>query len=267
MFAYRPAPELLAGRVILITGASGGIGRACALGALAHGAEVVLLGRSQRKLESLYDEAERSRPGRCHIQPLDLSKARQEQFAAIAAGIERNFPALDGLLHNAAALGSRCPVEHYPEQQWREVMEVNVNAAFSLTRCLLPALTKSSDARIVFTSSAVGRQGRAYWGAYAVSKFAVEGLMQTLAAEVGSTTSIRVNSLNPGATRTAMRAAAYPGEDPNTLPSPESLLPAYLYLLGPESREVHGQTLDARPPTDAPAGLRPCLADSPSRRE
>ncbi|MDE0480172.1 MAG: YciK family oxidoreductase [Gammaproteobacteria bacterium] len=246
MFDYRPPADLLAGRAILVTGAGSGIGRACVLSLLAHGANVVMLSRSRRKLESLYDEAEQSWPGRCFIQPVDFSRAGPEDFGAIAASLEKQFPALDGLVHNAAVLGPRSPIEFYPEQQWQEVMQVNVNAAFLLTRTLLPLLAKSTDARVLFTASAVGREGRAWWGAYGVSKFAVEGLMQTLAAEVGTTTSIRVNSLNPGGTRTAMRAAAYPGENPDTLPTPESLMPVYLYLLGPDGRDLHGQTLDAR---------------------
>lgn len=246
MFDYRPPPDLLAGRVILLTGAGGGIGRACALGLLAHGAEVVLLGRDEGKLEKLYDEAETAWPGRCHIQPVDLARVGEAECDAIAAGIAERFPALDGLVHNAALLGPRAPLAHYGEAHWREVMQVNVHAAFLLTRALLPALEQSADARVLFTASAVGREGRAFWGAYGVSKFAVEGLMQTLAAEVGTTTSIRVNSLNPGATRTAMRAAAYPGEDPSTLPAPESLMPVYLYLLGPEARHIHGQALNAQ---------------------
>ena len=246
MFDYRPPADLLADRAILVTGAGGGIGRACALSLLAHGANVIMLSRNQRKLENLYDEAERSWPGRSFMQPLDFNSAGADDYAAIAASVERRFPALDGLVHNAAALGPRSPLEFYPEPQWREVMQVNVDAAFLLTRCLLPLLAKSTDARVLFTASSVGREGRAWWGAYGVSKFAVEGLMQTLAAEVGTTTSIRVNSLNPGGTRTAMRAAAYPGENPDTLPTPESLMRVYLYLLGPDGREIHGQTLTVR---------------------
>lgn len=246
MFEYSPPANLFTDRTILVTGAGSGIGRACTLSLLAHGANVVMLSRDRRKLENLYDEAEQSWPGRSFIQPIDLSRAGTDDYAAIAASVERQFPALDGLVHNAAVLGPRSPIEFYPERQWREAMQVNVTAAFLLTQCLLPSLAKSADARILFTASSVGREGRAWWGAYAVSKFAVEGLMQTLAAEVGTTTSIRVNSLNPGGTRTAMRAAAFPGENPDTLPTPESLMPVYLYLLGPDGRDLHGQALDVR---------------------
>ena len=125
-------------------------------------------------------------------------------------------------------------------------MQVNVNATFQLTQVLLPSLSKSADARVLFTSSSVGRLGRAFWGAYAVSKFAIEGLMQTLAEEVENTTAIRVNSLNPGGTRTNMRRDAYPAENPETQPTAESLMPVYLYLMSPESKSLHGQALNVR---------------------
>ena len=125
-------------------------------------------------------------------------------------------------------------------------MQVNVNAAFHLSKVLLPALSRSQDARMIFTSSSVGRVGRAYWGAYGVSKFALEGLMQTLAEEVENTTAIRVNSLNPGGTRTAMRRDAYPAENPETQPTAESIMPVYLYLMSPEAQPIHGQALNVR---------------------
>lgn len=125
-------------------------------------------------------------------------------------------------------------------------MQVNVNAAFMLTRALLPSLQKSRDGRLLFTASSVGRKGRAYWGAYSVTKFAVEGLMQVLADELQNTSSVRVNSLNPGGTRTGMRAQAYPAEDPATRPTPESLMPVYLYMMGPDSSRLHGQALDVQ---------------------
>ena len=125
-------------------------------------------------------------------------------------------------------------------------MQVNVNAAFLLSRALLPALSRSASGRMLFTASSVGRQGRAYWGAYSVTKFAVEGLMQVLADELANTTSIKVNSINPGGTRTKMRATAYPAEDPGTVPTPESLMPVYLYLMGPDGEHLHGQALDVR---------------------
>jgi len=126
------------------------------------------------------------------------------------------------------------------------VMQVNVNATFMLTSALLPLLKLSSDASVVFTSSSVGRKGRAYWGAYAVSKFATEGLMQVLADEVDGVAPVRANSINPGATRTDMRAQAYPGENPASNPLPEAIMPVYLYLMGPDSSGVNGQAFDAQ---------------------
>ncbi|HJN95026.1 MAG: YciK family oxidoreductase [Gammaproteobacteria bacterium] len=246
MFDYLAPADLLEGKSILITGASDGIGRACATCFANHGATVILLGRSQGKLEAVYDEIEKQQPGKVIIHPLDFATAQADDYRVLADSLGQQIGSLDGLLHNAALLGARNPIEFYPDQDWQQLMQVNVNAAFSLTKALLPALSNSVDARLLFTSSSVGRVGRAYWGAYAVSKFAVEGLMQTLADELVNTSSIRVNSLNPGGTRTAMRRSAYPAEDPQTQPTAESLMPVYLYLLSPAAQTIHGQALNAR---------------------
>lgn len=237
---------LLQDRTLLITGAGDGIGRAVAEAAAAHGARVILLGRTQEKLEGVYDSIVSAGHTEPVIHPMDLATAGTEDYDALANGILDQFPALDGLLHNAGLLGNLNPLQFTEPQQWMKLMQVNVNACFLMTRALLPALQASPDARLLFTSSSVGRHARAYWGGYAVSKFAVEGMMQVFAAELEKTSTIRVNSVNPGATRTGMRRAAYPAEDPATLPTPESLTPAYLYLLGPDSRELHGQALNIR---------------------
>ena len=246
MLSFKPAIDLLEGKTVMITGASNGIGKVCANTFADHGATVILLGRNQGKLEQIYDEIEARHPGRTVIHPLDLNTAKIEDYQLLARSIDEQFDCLDGLLHSAALLGARAPIEFYPEQDWQSLMEVNVNAAFYLTKALLPALARSQDDRLIFTSSSVGRIGRAYWGAYAVSKFAIEGLMQTLADELGSTTSIKVNSLNPGGTRTDMRRAAFPAEDPSTLPDAESLMPVYLYLMSPDANSIHCQTLNVR---------------------
>ena len=246
MFEYHPPDDLLAGKTILITGAGDGIGRAAATGFAAHGANIILTGRTVSKLEAVYDEIEAVNPGTAIIHPLDLLSADEESCKLLADSLDEQFPCLDGLLHNASLLGPRSPIEHYPYKEWQDLVQVNVNAAFLLTRSLLPALTRSDAGRLLFTASSVGRQGRAYWGAYSVTKFAVEGLMQVLADELANTTSIKVNSINPGGTRTKMRAAAYPAEDPGSVPTPESLIPIYLYLMGPEGEQLHGQALDAR---------------------
>ena len=193
MFEYSVPLDLLTDRTILITGARDGNGKVCAKIFADHGASVILLVRTQSKLEQVYDEIEAQHPGRVIIHPLDFSVATMEDYQVLASSLYEQFDCLDGLLHNAALLGIRSPIEFYPDQQWRELMQVNVNAAFYLTKALLPALSRSTDARLIFTSSSVGRVSRAYWGAYAVSKFAIEGLMQTLADELRNTTSIRVN--------------------------------------------------------------------------
>jgi NAD(P)-dependent dehydrogenase (short-subunit alcohol dehydrogenase family) len=177
---------------------------------------------------------------------MDFAKARAEDYSGLADSLDRHFPVIDGLIHNAAQLGTLCPVEYYPDNDWETLINVNLNAVFHLTKAAMPSLKRSEDARLLFISSSVGRKGRAYWGGYGVSKFALEGLMQTLADELSSTSNIRVNSLNPGGTRTAMRQAAYPAEDPHSQPEAESLMPVYLYLLGPEAAHIHGQALDAR---------------------
>jgi len=246
VFEYSPADNLLAQKTILITGAGDGIGRAVAIGFARHGATVILTGKTLSKLEAVYDEIEANSPGSAIIHPLDLMTGDEDAFKLLSESVDEQFPCLDGLIHNAAQLGPRSPIEHYPYKNWQQLVQVNVSAAFLLTRALLPALGRSPSGRILFTASSVGRQGRAYWGAYSITKFAVEGLMQVLADELANTTTIRVNSLNPGGTRTRMRAAAYPAENPGSVPSPESLLPVYLYLMGPLGDSFHGQALDAR---------------------
>ena len=242
---YTPASDLLAARHILVTGAGDGIGRAAALTFAAHGASVILLGRTASKLEKVYDEIEQCGGPQAAILPLDLAQATPVHYEQVAQTIEKEFGGLDGLLHNAADAGTLTPMELYEPDMWYRVMQVNLHAAWLLTRACLPLLRKSGDASIVFTTADAGRQGRAYRGAYGVSCFGLEGLMQILADERATETRIRVNSLDPGAVRTGMRARAYPGENPRTLPAPEDIMPAYLYLLGPDSRGVNGQALNA----------------------
>jgi NAD(P)-dependent dehydrogenase (short-subunit alcohol dehydrogenase family) len=248
MMHHMPQADELAGRVIAITGAGSGIGRAVALAAAAHGAEVILIGRTVKKLEAVHAEIGKLSGMRAEavIAPLDLGRALAGDYDQLAAATAERFGRLDGLLHNAAMLGTLAPVEHYDVPTWCRVLHVNVTAAFVLTQVLLPLLRASKDASLIYTSSAGGRQGTAYWGAYAVSKFAIEGLNQVLADECASQTNLRVNALNPGRTRTALRRAAYPSEDLATLPEPEALVNSYLWLLGPASHGVTGQSLDCQ---------------------
>lgn len=245
MPSYQPRPGLLDGRVVLVTGAGDGIGRVAALTYAKFGAHVVLLGRTRAKLDAVFDEISDATDTRPVAVPADLSLLDTEAATALRDAIANEYGRLDGILHNASVLGPRVPIAHYPADAWLEVMQTNVNAPFILTAALLPLLEQAPDASIILTSSGVGRKGRAYWGAYAVSKFATEGLCQVLADECENTGNIRVNSLNPGATRTQMRADAYPAEDPQTLPTPEQRMAMYLYLMGPDSIDVTGQQFDA----------------------
>ncbi|WP_070963692.1 YciK family oxidoreductase [Vibrio sonorensis] len=243
---YSVSAKALEGKVILVTGAGDGIGKQAALSYAQHGATVILLGRTVKKLEQTYDEIEAAGYPQPAIIPLDMKGASKQNYIDMAETIGEQFGRLDGVLHNASILGVISPFDQIGEDTFDDVMQVNVKAQFLMTQAILPLLNKSDDARIVFTSSTVGHSGRAYWGAYAMSKFATEGMMQILADELSDTT-IRVNAINPGATRTGMRAKAYPAEDTNLLKTPEEIIPLYLYLMAPESKEVNGQCIDAQP--------------------
>lgn len=245
---YQPAADLLEGRIILVTGAGDGIGRAAALAFAGHGATVILLGRTITKLEKVYDEIEAAGGPQPAIFPLNFEGATLKDYHDMAETLDKEFGRLDGILHNAGILGRITPFEQYNPELWEQVMQVNINGPIWMTQALLPLLKSSPDASVVFTSSSVGRRGRAYWGAYAVSKFATEGFVEVLADEVEHLGTLRVNSLNPGATRTAMRKSAYPGENEMTLRAPEEIMPTYLWLMGPDSRGHNGEKFDAQPP-------------------
>lgn len=243
---FLPDPQTLAERVIAVTGAGDGIGRAVALAAAACGAQVVLIGRTVRKLEDVHARITDLGRAEASIAALDLEKAVARDYDQLADALLQRYGRLDGLVHVAAILGSLAPIEHYDVPTWYRVLHVNLTAAFALTQVLLPALRASSDASIIFTSSGVGRRARAYWGAYAVSKAGTETLSQLLAAELESSTAIRVNTLNPGAVRTRMRMQAFPAENPETLPEPGQIVAPYLWLLSSASRGVTGQALDCQ---------------------
>ncbi len=245
MFDYTAPADLLKDRIILVTGAGRGIGAEAARNYAALGATVLLLGKTEKRLNAVYDEIVAAGHSEPVVIPLDLEKASQEAYQELAAMIEAEFGHLDGLLHNASILGPRTPLEQLAGDNFAKVMQINVNAMFMLNSAMIPLLRLSKDASVIFTSSSVGRKGRAYWGAYAVSKFATEGLMQVMADELDDTT-IRANSINPGATRTDMRAHAYPGENPLNNPTPAEIMPLYLYLMGPDSSGVTGQAFNAQ---------------------
>lgn len=243
-YAYRD--DILKDRIILITGASDGIGKALALRAAKLGAQVILHGRNVAKLEKVYDEIEGIEGARRpSIAVMDLASANSESYTSLASNLEAEFGHLDGLVHNAGILGDRFSIEQYDAVTWQKVMHVNVTAAFALTQVMLPMLLAAEDPSVIFTSSGVGRLGKGFWGAYAVSKFATEGLSQVLADEHRHG-KLRANCINPGATRTGMRLAAYPAENRDALKKPEEILAAYIYLLGPDSRGTTGQSVDAQ---------------------
>jgi NAD(P)-dependent dehydrogenase (short-subunit alcohol dehydrogenase family) len=257
-----PAPPAaahvdLAGRVIMVTGASGGLGRALALACAAHGATVVLHGRVVRKLETLYDEIAAAGHPQPTILPLDLGTASADDFGNVASAIRAQLGRLDGLVHTAAFLGSLGPIEHQSFDTWQKVLRVNLAAAMALTRSALPLLTVAPDASVVFTLDTRGEDPRAYWGAYAAAKAGLSALATTLADEWESRPNLRINAVVPGPMRTSLRALTHPGEDRSALALPEALMPLYLYLLGAQVKADSGVRIDA------PAWLAGQPASSP----
>ena len=246
IFNYNAPSDLLKDRVILVTGAGSGIGQAAAMAFGSCGAEVILSGSNTARLEQTYDLM---LAGGCReptLYTFDLRCADEQPYLEFADAVRSEFGHLNGLLHNASLLGEIKPIAQQTFQTWCDVQQVNVNSAFMLSKAMLPALQSAQDASLVFTSSGVGRRGRAYWGAYATSKFATEGLMQVLADEMENTSNVRVNSVNPGATNTSMRRTAYPGEVPESNPTADDIMPIYLYLMGSASLGVNGQALSAQ---------------------
>jgi NAD(P)-dependent dehydrogenase (short-subunit alcohol dehydrogenase family) len=239
-------PSLLAGRVILITGAGSGLGRALAIESASAGATVILSGRNLRKLEAVYDEIQNLGAPKPAMALLDLATATAVDYDNLAATVGSEFGRLDGLVHAAALLGDRTPLEQYDVPTWCRVLHVNLTAPFILTQVLLANLRKSADASVIFVSSGVVHNPRPFWGAYAVAKCGLESVRSMLSQELEGEPNIRVNSVNPGRMRTAMRAAAYPAEDPNTVPPPASVSGPFLYLLSGQSRAIDGQYIDAQ---------------------
>lgn len=241
-----PAPkdDAFRDKVVLVTGANRGIGRSVAMQCARLGAQVVLCGRDVKGLEKVDDQirAEGGSPGT--IVTLDLLKATIDDYRGLAAAVSQNFGRLDGLAHIAGLLGDMSSIEHYPALTWHNVMHVNLSAPFLMTQALLPLLRQTAGSSVVFASSSVGRTGRAHWGAYSVSKFGVEGLVQTLADECDGQP--RVNAVNPGATRTLMRRSAYPAEDPTVLATPDDVAPVFVHLLSDAGVDRDGQSVNAQ---------------------
>ncbi len=246
MHNYQALPNILKDKVILVTGASDGIGRVAAKTYATYGATVLLLGRDIDKLDAVYDEIEAAGGAQPAIIPINFSSASVLDFEKLAITIEQEFGRLDGILHSAGILGDITPLEMYNPDTWDEVMKINLRAPYMLTQQLLPLLKLAPQASVIFMSSSVGRQARAFWGAYSVSKAGIENLSALFADELAATSNIRVNCVNPLGTRTAMRAKAYPAEDPMSVYPPEHIMPIFLYLMGADSKGITGKSLDVR---------------------
>ncbi len=232
----------LKGKVALVTGGSQGIGRAVAAAYAREGATVIVTARHLERLEAAAAEI---RKGGGDVVPRRADVADRQQVQQLAGEIKRRFDGLHVLVNNASLLGPRVPILEYPEEDWEAVVAVNLHGPFFVIKACLPLMIPTGGGSIINVSSGVGRIGKPRWGAYAASKFALEGLTQVLAAEL-LPFHIRVNAVNPGGTRTGMRAAAYPEEDPLTLPTPEQITPVFVYLASDESRDVTGKSLEAR---------------------
>ncbi|MDT0594446.1 YciK family oxidoreductase [Glaciecola petra] len=243
--AFEIHEQSLSNKVILVTGAGDGIGRTAAITFAQAGAEIILLGKTVNKLEKVHDEILEMGCKQPCILPLDLRGATESDYEGMASTITGQFKRLDGVLFNASVLGNLCPFEQIKASEYEEVMQVNVNSQFLIVKALLPLLRQTALASVAFTTSSVGRSGRAFWGAYSVSKFATEGMMQVLADEHKNST-LRFNCINPGATRTNMRAKAFPAEDPKTLKTADDIMPTYVYLMSDISRGITGQSLDCQ---------------------
>lgn len=243
---YQAPQNHLQNRVILVTGAGQGIGRTAAIAFAAQGATVILLGRKVAKLEAVYDEIAAAGYAKAVIFPLDLETATEQEFSNMAEGIYQQLGRLDGILHNAAHFDNLSPLEIQTTAQFERMMRVNLIAPFALTKACLPLLQRSPDASVIFTSTGAGHEAAAYWGAHAISKNAAEHMVRTWALELENHPNIRINSVIPGPVQCPQRKKSHPGELHSSLPTAESIMPIYLYLMGQDSTGISGQVFDAQ---------------------
>lgn len=241
-----PLQAALGSRVIVITGATGGLGRVLALACAEAGATVILHGRILRKLEALYDQIIARGDPEPSILPLDLAVATGEDFANVANALQQQYNRVDAIIHTAVMLGALGPIEHQGFDQWLKTLRVDLLAPFGLTRALLPLLRVAPDASVVFTLDTRGQEPKAYWGAYAVAKAGLSALLAILADEWEGIPNVRINGVVPGPMRSPLRAQTHPGDDIGKLPSPEQLVPLYLHLLSGQRKEESGCVIDAQ---------------------
>ena len=239
---YQAAPDLLKNRVILVTGAGQGIGRAAALAFASHGAQVILLGRKLAKLDTVYDEIKHAGYPEALIFPMDLVKATEQECQAMAEGISQQLGRLDGILHNAAHFDVLSPLEIQTPRQFEQMLRVHLLAPFTLTKACLPLLKKAPDASIIFTSTSAAQTPAAFWGAHAISKAAADHMVRAWALELENSQNLRINTVIPGALQSPQRRQSHPGEIHANLPSIQKLMPVYLYLMGQDSGGISGQT-------------------------
>lgn len=243
---FKPKENCLKDKIILVTGTGDGIGATAAKTFAKYGATIILLSKTEKKIVGIYDEIVNAGHPQPAIITLNLEDATAEDYAGLAQTIKNEFGHLDGLIHNAAMFEGLSPISQFDNTLWNRIVQVNLHAPFLLSQAMLPLLNKSQSASMVFTSSGVAHQGRAYWNAYGVTKAASDNLMGMLADELESNTPIRVNSIDPGRIRTRMRALAFPGEDPMTVPAPEDIMDTYIYLMSEESKDINGKIISCK---------------------
>lgn len=239
--------KLLENKIILVTGASRGIGRAVAKDLAKHGATVIILGRTIKDLESLYDEIHDAGLPQANIYPFNLCSAAPNDYDDLRRNIIKRYGRLDGVIHSAGILGDLTPLEHFNIQTWYQVLQVNLNSCFLLTQATLPLLKRASTASVAFTLTRLNTQPKANWGAYAVASAGLESMMRMLAAECENITNVRVNAIRPDKINTALYIAAYPGIDRSTLIEPNTITEPYVHLMSDQSLHLTGRIIDANP--------------------
>jgi NAD(P)-dependent dehydrogenase (short-subunit alcohol dehydrogenase family) len=243
---YSPRPDLLAGRVILVTGAGSGLGRAASLAFARHGATVALLGRNEAKLEAVYDEILAAGGPEPAMFPYDLAAADDRSMETLANTVAHHLKRLDGMLHSAHQFYSLTPLHLQTMEQWQTLMRVNLVAPFALTRACLPLLKQAPDASVIFTGETHGHRPSAFWGGYAVAKSGLETLTRVWSDELGPEDNLRINTLIPGPVATTLRSRTHPGLAPESVPGANELMSCYLYLMGADSRTIRGQIVECQ---------------------